>query len=716
MLLEQSLEGPPVLDRKYRLERRLGQGGMGVVYRATHEDLHRPFALKLLRATRARNNEFLGRFRVEAEALGKLKHPHVVDVTDFGVDPRAGGVAYLVMEHLEGHSLEEHCRRKGPLDLDDALPMLSAMAQAVDFAHEHGVLHRDLKPANVFLAGDGDAEPVLKILDFGLARLVGDSEPSSPEKAATPDAPSKASDLETRETLGSDVASGPTLDIDPAGGPRRLTEPGSLGGTPVYMAPELFTGGEASRASDIYALGVLAYEMLVGAPPFRGSFLEVHRGHVEGKPAPPSAARAALPPEIDRPLLQALEKQKERRPASAAGLVAGLRQASRAAKAREFRSREVPRRAWISVAAAAVLVAITGLLSAGGFLRGPEARTVDLRFAATSPRAPDPRLLLVLLDDASLEADPTPLSAKADEVGQTLGRVFAAGARAVAIDLLLPKEWSTSAAFSRLVLEHESGLTLAAASAPGGAAVGPECLAGLTATALGPDRAAGLFGFVNLVEDPDGVVRRGRTRFRDATGRERDSLPGRAARTLLGSAPKDAGEAFWIDHSADWQRLPRVSWKDLGTTLESAPETFRDRLVLVGADFSASGDEMHRVPARGEGPEAVAGVVLQALMVDTLLARTPVREASPLPIVVGAGVLAALVLLGLLCSPRPLGPVLLAVFAALVYVGTAFALFERSRLLIPVVAPLLVVSLALALGFVLRSRLSAIPPAESEAP
>ena len=159
---------------------------MGVVYRATHEALYRSFAVKLLAATRARSEEFLGRFRVEAEALGKLKHPHVVDVTDFGIDPRGGGVAYLVMEYLEGRSLEEHCRQTGPLDLDEALSLLSAMASAVDFAHERGVLHRDLKPANVFLAGEKDARPVVKILDFGLARLVGDAAPRAPQESASP--------------------------------------------------------------------------------------------------------------------------------------------------------------------------------------------------------------------------------------------------------------------------------------------------------------------------------------------------------------------------------------------------------------------------------------------------------------------------------------------------------------------------------------------------
>jgi CHASE2 domain-containing sensor protein len=187
-------------------------------------------------------------------------------------------------------------------------------------------------------------------------------------------------------------------------------------------------------------------------------------------------------------------------------------------------------------------------------------------------------------------------------------------------------------------------------------------------------------------------------------------------RTFRGSLPSGAEPAFWIDHSADWRRLPRVSWTDLAARVESEPGAFRGRLVLVGADFSASGDELHRVPARGAGPATVSGVVLQALMVNTLLAGAPVREVGLLPMLVGAAVAAAFILAGLLCRPRPLWPFVLASAGVLGYAGLSFVLFERSRLLLPIVAPLVVVSLAVSLGFVLRLRLTAIPPAESEAP
>ncbi len=158
------------LDGKYRLDSRLGEGTAGIVYRATHLGLKKAFALKLLRPDLALDPFSVRRFQREAEALGRLRHPHIVEVTDSGIDPGTGA-PYLVMELLDGVPLSELCRTAGPLPLARALPILDAIAGAVDAAHHQGILHRDLKPGNILLCGTDGEERTVKVLDFGLAEI-----------------------------------------------------------------------------------------------------------------------------------------------------------------------------------------------------------------------------------------------------------------------------------------------------------------------------------------------------------------------------------------------------------------------------------------------------------------------------------------------------------------------------------------------------------------
>ena len=206
-----------VLDGTYEVEATLGYGGMGAVYRVRHKGLRRTFAAKLIHPRVANDPRFLERFTREAEALGRLKHPHIVDVTDFGVD-HDGARAYLVMEYLQGETLERRLRA-GPLTPNVALPIFDAVGSALDHAHRQGVLHLDLKPGNILLAEDGSGALRAKILDFGLAQFVS--------------------------VDGADTGEG-TAPI----------------GTPPYLAPELLEGNRPGPAADIYALGVL---MLRGA-------------------------------------------------------------------------------------------------------------------------------------------------------------------------------------------------------------------------------------------------------------------------------------------------------------------------------------------------------------------------------------------------------------------------------------------------------------------
>jgi serine/threonine protein kinase len=651
-----------LVDGKYRLADRLGEGAIGVVHRAIHLGLEKPFAIKLLKAAGAPAPAALERFRREALALGRLRHPHIVEVTDSGVDEPAGGFPYLVMELLEGVPLSDLCRAQGPLPLAQALPLLAEIADAVDAAHDAGILHRDLKPGNVFVCAEGR----VKVLDFGLAELL-----------AGPSEPPASAEREER----------------PAG----LTATGAFPGTPLYLAPELIRRGEASRASDVYAFGVLAYELLGGKPPFQGTLEEVLNGHLKAEPPPLPLSR-----EVWLALREVLRKDPALRPRTAGEVVRRLREgAARAARAR-WRSVEVPQRIRMAALLAVALVPI-GLALPSPPLPGIERRIGDWRVRTSPARAPDPRILLITIDEASLDSSPLSLADRADEIASTLSRVFDAGARGVAIDLLLPARWSTSRSFSELVLRHSGNLTLAAFSDPDGNLVGPECLGGLTVVALGPRRASEVFGFVNLDEDRDRVIRRGRLGFRDRSGSERPSWAARAARGLRGE--RATSRVFWIDTRIDWPRYERISWRQVSTALDRHPGLFRGRLVLVGGEFRGSGDDYNSI-GKGTG---VSGLTLQALMVDTIGAGLPIREPGRAPVLAAVVLAAALAMAGALCARRPGLIAAWLTAAAVVYLTLSFLIFWWTGLILPITAPLLLVLLGFLAALTLR-RLLPSPP------
>jgi serine/threonine protein kinase len=298
-----------LLDGKYEIEELCGRGGMGAVYRATHVGTGRRVAVKVIAPELAGDGEFVERFRREAKTIGLLRHPNIVNVTDFGVTGAGSETAaYLVMEYLEGHTLAERLKGRGPMPINDAIAILSQTCSAMDEAHRLGVLHRDLKPENIWLEPAGPNGSNVKILDFGIARLqdifpLADPEP--PPELGEPDRRRQPFSITEDETLRLNYTA------------QQMSRFGSVMGTPRYMSPEQCRGERLDKSSDVYSLGVIAYQTLTGETPFSGSTPELLFRHREADPAPLREKRRDIPEGIDEVVRQALAKDKNARPATA---------------------------------------------------------------------------------------------------------------------------------------------------------------------------------------------------------------------------------------------------------------------------------------------------------------------------------------------------------------------------------------------------------------
>jgi len=375
-----------ILDDKYRLERLLGQGGMGAVYLATHLGTERYVALKLIAPQFMRNEEFVERFKREARAAGRLRHPNVVDVTDFGFSiSGAERVAYLVMEYLDGCTLSDVLFEENRLPLYWVVDILEQVCSAVHEAHQQGIVHRDLKPDNIWLEPNGLGGYRIKVLDFGIAKLgetaIVDVEnlpvsqsaedaptliPSSQPIAAT--AAAGVAESEIRKTIAAPIenleaptliqtsnASEEPLEAQPDNGDQAtrmfqsarstvaearltalplsnlggsdtgLTRVGAILGTPLYMSPEQCRGEHLDARSDIYSLGIIAYQMLTGSPPFTGETTTIIRAHNESTPTPVRQLNKKLPKRVSRIVMSALEKDPAARPQTASALANAMR-------------------------------------------------------------------------------------------------------------------------------------------------------------------------------------------------------------------------------------------------------------------------------------------------------------------------------------------------------------------------------------------------------
>jgi eukaryotic-like serine/threonine-protein kinase len=373
-----------VVDGRYELLSVIGEGGMGTVYETRHRALGKRFALKALRKDLALDGEIAARFIQEARTAAAVSHPGLVEITDFG--RLESGQVYFVMELLEGQSLASLLRTGGPLPAARGLNIVRQLVHALRAAHEASIVHRDLKPDNIHIGrGDGDAD-VVKIVDFGLAKVIGSS---------------------------------------------KLTRAGMVFGTPHYMSPEQAAGEIVDHRADIYALGIVMYEMFTGKVPFEAdSYMGVLTKHMYVAPVPPSQLSPAVKSlgALEDVILRCLQKRPaaryenltalladldQRLPSSATGQARPLPPPSLLADQLElpWRAEGLPKRAfgyWPAVAVGLAFVAGVALVIAlRRSLSSAPAPAAAQASAATANAAPAAKLATSGLDPASQAPAPT---------------------------------------------------------------------------------------------------------------------------------------------------------------------------------------------------------------------------------------------------------------------------------------------------------------------
>ncbi|MEM6993532.1 MAG: serine/threonine-protein kinase, partial [Myxococcota bacterium] len=336
---------PPInsgdlLGDRYRVREMIGAGGMGMVFLAEHTTINKPVAIKVLGEEFSNRPALVERFMQEARAASLIRHPNSVDITDFGFVRE--GVPYFVMEYLEGQTLADRIAEQRRLPWPTARDVIVQICTALQAAHDKGVIHRDMKPENVFLIDRGGERPFVKVLDFGIAKIVAE-------------------------------------------GDKNLTKTGTVMGTAAYMSPEQAQSLPLDRRTDIYATGIILYEMLTGQVPFdAGGFVGVLTKHVSERVPSMSrmAPEARIPRALDRAVLRALRKDRDERYETAAAFATALRDLGDDAGATRWRTY-----APLGLGAGALVAAVAWV--AGG-VGTPDPSPTPKRLKAAPPAAAAP--------------------------------------------------------------------------------------------------------------------------------------------------------------------------------------------------------------------------------------------------------------------------------------------------------------------------------------